>query len=116
MNRILKPDTWPEDLRFSSGPCAKPPTWKLKELSDAALGRSHRAQVGREKLRKAIEETRKLLEIPVDYKIAIVPASEADLLKCHFGHCLGQKRQRYWSGKVLAKGGRQMFHEKIRKN
>ena len=47
----------PEDPRFSSGPCTKPPTWKLKELSDAALGRSHRAQVGREKLRKAIEET-----------------------------------------------------------
>ena len=57
MNRILKPDTRSEDLRFSSGPCAKPPTWKLKELSDATLGRSHRAQVGREKLRKAIEET-----------------------------------------------------------
>jgi phosphoserine aminotransferase len=57
MNRILKPDTRLEDLRFSSGPCAKPPTWKLKELSDATLGRSHRAQVGREKLRKAIEET-----------------------------------------------------------
>ena len=57
MNRILKPDTRPEDLRFSSGPCAKPPTWKLKELSDAALGRLHRAQIGSEKLRKAIEET-----------------------------------------------------------
>ena len=116
MNRILKPDMRLEDPRFSSGSYAKPPTWKLKELSDAAVVSSQRAQVGREKLRKAIEETRKLLEIPVDYKIAIVPASEADLLKCHFGHCLGQKRQRYWSGKFLAKGGRQLFHEKIRKN
>ena len=56
MNRILKPDTRPEDPRFSSGPCAKPPTWKLKKLSDAAVGRTDREKVGREKLKKAIEE------------------------------------------------------------
>ena len=92
MNRILKPDTRPEDPRFSSGPCAKPPTWKLKELSDAALGRSHRAQVGREKLRKAIEETRKLLEIPVDYKIAIVPASDTGAVEMAFWSLLGAKK------------------------
>ena len=57
MNRILKPDMRLDISHFSSGPFVKPLTWKLKELSDAALGRSNRAQVGCEKLRKAIEET-----------------------------------------------------------
>ena len=57
MNRILKSDTRPDIPRFSSGPFVKPLTWKLKELSDAALGRSNIAQVGCEKLRKAVEET-----------------------------------------------------------
>ena len=92
MNRIFKPDTRPADPRFSSGPCAKPPTWKLKELSDASLGRSHRAQVGREKLSKAIEETRSLLKIPSDYKIAIVPASDTGAVEMALWSLLGAKK------------------------
>ena len=92
MSRIFKPDTRPADPRFSSGPCAKPPTWKLKELSDASLGRSHRAQVGREKLSKAIEETRSLLKIPSDYKIAIVPASDTGAVEMALWSLLGAKK------------------------
>ena len=50
------PATRPANPRFSSGPCAKPPTFKLDDLSDAALGRSHRAAIGKDKLKAAIEE------------------------------------------------------------
>ena len=52
MSRILKPDARPEDPRISYGPCAKPPAWKLKELSNAVVSRSHRAKVGCGKIRK----------------------------------------------------------------
>ena len=68
---IEAPATRPANPRFSSGPCAKIPTFELSKLSDAALGRSHRAAIGKEKLKAAIEETRDLLGIPADYKIGI---------------------------------------------
>ena len=73
---IKKPATRPENPRFSSGPCAKPPAFTLESLSDAALGRSHRAATGKAKLGAAIERTRDILGIPADYKIGIVPASD----------------------------------------
>ena len=73
---IAQPATRPANPRFSSGPCAKPPTWKLDDLSDASLGRSHRAVVGKSKLKEAIELTREILHVPHDYKIGIVPASD----------------------------------------
>src|ERR1700752_1025774 len=61
---------------FSSGPCAKRPGWSLSALTDALLGRSHRSKIGKAKLKRAIELTREVLEVPADYKIGIVPASD----------------------------------------
>ncbi len=61
-----KPASRPVNPRFSSGPCAKPPVFSLDKLSDAALGRSHRAAIGKEKLKAAIEETRDILGVPAD--------------------------------------------------
>ncbi|KKL88531.1 hypothetical protein LCGC14_1923730, partial [marine sediment metagenome] len=69
------PATRPANPRFSSGPCAKPPTFQLSDLSDAALGRSHRAAIGKDKLQAAITRTRDILGVPADYRIGIVPAS-----------------------------------------
>jgi phosphoserine aminotransferase len=66
----------PADARFSSGPTKKRPGWKLQNLEGAALGRSHRSKVGKAKLKEAIDRTRAVLEVPADYKIAIVPASD----------------------------------------
>ena len=63
------PVTRPANPRFSSGPCAKIPTFSLDKLADAPLGRSHRAAVGKDKLKAAIENTREILGIPADYKI-----------------------------------------------
>ncbi|RYD29902.1 MAG: phosphoserine aminotransferase, partial [Sphingomonadales bacterium] len=58
MTNTTKPDIRPANPRFSSGPCAKRPGWSLQALEDAALGRSHRAKVGKTKLQQAIDETR----------------------------------------------------------
>ena len=86
-----RPDTKPTNPRFSSGPCAKPPTWTLDALSDAALGRSHRAAVGKDKLKAAIEGTREVLGIPADYKIGIVPASDTGAMEMAMWSLLGAR-------------------------
>ncbi len=85
------PATRPANPRFSSGPCAKPPTFKLDDLSDAALGRSHRAAIGKDKLKAAIEETRDLLGVPADYKIGIVPASDTGAVEMAMWSLLGAR-------------------------
>ncbi len=88
---IEQPATRPANPRFSSGPCAKPPTFTLDALSDAALGRSHRAAVGKTKLKAAIEETRDLLGVPADYKIGIVPASDTGAFEMAMWNLLGER-------------------------
>ena len=88
---IETPGTRPANPRFSSGPCAKPPTFTLDALSDAALGRSHRAAVGKDKLKAAIEETREILGVPADYKIGIVPASDTGAYEMAMWTMLGQR-------------------------
>ena len=86
-----KPATKPLNPRFSSGPCAKPPTWTLDSLRDAPLGRSHRAAVGKDKLKAAIETTREILDIPADYKIGIVPASDTGAYEMAMWSLLGER-------------------------
>lgn len=88
---ISIPATRPANPRFSSGPCAKPPTFTLDTLADAALGRSHRAAVGKDKLKAAIEETRAILGIPSDYKIGIVPASDTGAYEMAMWNLLGAR-------------------------
>ena len=88
---IAQPATRPANPRFSSGPCAKIPTFELNKLADAALGRSHRAAVGKDKLKAAIEETRDLLGVPADYKIGIVPASDTGAFEMAMWSLLGQR-------------------------
>ena len=76
---------------FSSGPCAKRPGWNPQNLKDAALGRSHRAKVGKAKLKLAIELTREVLEVPADYKIGIVPASDTGAVEMALWSLLGAR-------------------------
>ena len=73
---LSPPASRPADPRFSSGPCAKPPTWSLDRLADASLGRSHRSAEGKAKLRAAIDGTREVLGVPDTHRIGIVPASD----------------------------------------
>ena len=88
---ISQPATRPANPRFSSGPCAKPPVFKLDNLVDAALGRSHRAAIGKDKLKAAIEETREVLGVPEDYKIGIVPASDTGAYEMAMWTMLGER-------------------------
>src|SRR6185437_8640954 len=86
-----KPGVRPACPHFSSGPCAKRPGWNLQGLTDAALGRSHRAKIGKAKLKRAIDLTREVLEIPTDYRIGIVPASDTGAMEMALWSLLGQR-------------------------
>jgi len=86
-----KPARRPTVPHFSSGPCAKRPGWNPQNLKDAALGRSHRAKIGKAKLKQAIELTREVLEVPADYKIGIVPASDTGAVEMALWSLLGAR-------------------------
>src|SRR3989454_10177665 len=88
---VAKPASRPTVPHFSSGPCAKRPGWNPQNLKDAALGRSHRAKVGKAKLKLAIELTREVLEVPADYKIGIVPASDTGAVEMALWSLLGAR-------------------------
>lgn len=85
------PATRPANPRFSSGPCAKNPEFTLDKLKDAPLGRSHRAAVGKAKLKAAIETTREVLGVPADYRIGIVPASDTGAVEMAMWSMLGER-------------------------
>jgi phosphoserine aminotransferase len=87
-----RPAARPVNARFSSGPCAKPPTWTLDALADAPLGRSHRAAVGKAKLKEAIDLTRAVLGVPADYRIGIVPASDTGAVEMAMWSLLGARK------------------------
>ncbi len=88
---LTKPASRPANPRFSSGPCAKPPHWTLNALADAPLGRSHRAGLGKAKLKEAIDLTREILGVPEDYRIGIVPASDTGAVEMALWSLLGQR-------------------------
>ena len=85
------PGSRPANPCFSSGPCAKRPGWSLDALKDAPLARSHRAKVGKAKLKKAIDLTREVLGVPADYRIAIVPASDTGAVEMAMWSLLGAR-------------------------
>lgn len=91
MSTFPKPDSRPVDPRFSAGPTRKRPGWTLDALSDAALGRSHRSAIGKAKLKEVIDLTRKTLQIPDDYRIGIVPASDTGAVEMAMWSMLGPK-------------------------
>jgi phosphoserine aminotransferase len=86
-----KPGQKPANAHFSSGPCAKRPGWSLSALNQAPLGRSHRAKVGKAKLKQAIDLTRSVLKVPADYRIAIVPASDTGAVEMAMWSLLGAR-------------------------
>jgi phosphoserine aminotransferase len=88
---IARPANLPKNPNFSSGPCAKRPGWTPNALSDAPLGRSHRAKIGKTKLKQAIDLTREILGVPADYRIGIVPASDTGAFEMAMWTMLGQR-------------------------
>ena len=85
------PSVRPVVPRFSSGPCAKRPGWSLSALTDAVLGRSHRSKIGKAKLKRAIDLTREVLEVPDAYRIGIVPASDTGAVEMALWSLLGAR-------------------------
>jgi len=88
---IAVPAVRPSVPHFSSGPCAKRPGWSPQSLTGAFLGRSHRSKPGKAKLTRAIELTREVLEVPADYKIGIVPASDTGAVEMALWSLLGPR-------------------------
>src|SRR3981189_2075073 len=91
MMTAAKPALRPNMPHFSSGPCAKRPGWNPQNLKDAALGRSHRAKIGKARLKLAIELTRQALGAPANYKIGIVPASDPGAVEMALWSLLGAR-------------------------
>jgi len=91
MADLATPGSRPVNPNYSSGPCAKRPGWSLEALKDAALGRSHRAKIGKAKLQKAIDLTREVLGVPADYRIGIVPASDTGAVEMALWSLLGAR-------------------------
>ena len=87
----MMPAQKPNCANFSSGPCAKRPGWTPENLKNAALGRSHRAKVGKAKLKLAIDLTREILRVPADYRIGIVPASDTGAVEMALWSMLGAR-------------------------
>jgi phosphoserine aminotransferase len=88
---VAKPAVRPIVPHFSSGPCAKRPGWNLQALSGAFLGRSHRSKPGRARLKRAIDLTREVLQVPADYRIGIVPASDTGAVEMALWSLLGAR-------------------------
>jgi len=86
-----EPAVKPARPEFSSGPCAKRPGWSPAVYESAATGRSHRSAIGKAKLKEAIETTREVLNIPSDYKIAVVPASDTGAIEMAMWSMLGER-------------------------
>ena len=92
MTTIPRPAVRPARPEFSSGPCAKRPGWTPEALKDAVLGRSHRSKPGKARLQAAIDLTRKVLEVPDNYLIGIVPGSDTGAVEMAMWSLLGPRR------------------------
>nr|WP_321455949.1 phosphoserine transaminase [uncultured Cohaesibacter sp.] len=91
MSDITMPAVRPNNSHFSSGPCSKRPGWSFDSLSDAPLGRSHRAKLGKSKLQEVIDLTREVLGVPADYRIGVVPASDTGAVEMALWSLLGAR-------------------------
>ena len=86
-----KPNIKPHYPYFSSGPCAKPPGWNLDNLKNAALSRSHRSKIAKDKLEEVINKSKDTLGIPKEYYVGIVPASDTGAVEMAMWCMLGQR-------------------------
>jgi len=87
----VKPERKPRRSHFSSGPCAKRPGWSLEVLRDAAVGRSHRAKLGKERLKAVIDRSKAVLRMPADYRLGIVPGSDTGAVEMALWSLLGAR-------------------------
>jgi phosphoserine aminotransferase len=86
-----KPTAKPKNPNFGSGPCSKRPGWTLDALKGAALGRSHRSKLGKNKLKESIDLTKKVLNVPKDYRVGIMAGSDTGAFEAAMWTMLGPK-------------------------
>ena len=91
MANIEKPAVRPANPCFSTGPTAKRPGWSPENLKTALVGRAHRSKPAKARLKRAVDETRRLLQVPADYRIAIVPASDTGAMEMALWSLLGAR-------------------------
>jgi phosphoserine aminotransferase len=91
MTMIERPAVRPANPRFSTGPTAKRPGWSPEILKSALVGRGHRSKPAKARLKRAIDETRRILEVPADYRIAIAPASDTGAMEMALWSLLGAR-------------------------
>lgn len=91
MNEIAHPTTKPANPNFSSGPCSKRPGYDVSKLDLSVLGRSHRAKVGKDALKRACIDTARILGLPEGYRVAVVPASDTGAIEMAMWSMLGER-------------------------
>lgn len=91
MNIVEFPSVKPNNPNFSSGPCSKRPGYQLESLDVETLGRSHRSSVGKSALRSVCDETKRLLGLPDDYLVGVVPASDTGAFEMAMWTMLGAR-------------------------
>lgn len=89
--RLTQPIIKPANPNFSSGPCAKRPGYDINQLDLSTLGRSHRSKIGKEALQKVISDTAEMLQLPADYRVGIVPASDTGAMEMIMWSLLGPR-------------------------
>ena len=85
------PKQKPNNPNFSSGPTTKRPNWSIKNLEGALLGRSHRAGECKNKLKEVITKSKNILNLPKDYLVGIMPASDTGALEASLWCLLGNR-------------------------
>ena len=101
---LTAPAVKPANPNFSSGPCAKRPGWTTDALKSALVGRSHRAKPAKARIEKAIALTRELLEVPADYRIGIVPASDTGAVEMSLWSALGARGVDMLAWEIVRRG------------
>jgi len=116
MMSVAAPSVKPANPEFSSGPCKKRPGYDLKLLDQRVAGRSHRSKIGKERLALAIDETKRLLGVPDDYLVGIVPASDTGAYEMAMWNVLGQRNVDVFHWESFGKGwfGDAVSHLKLR--
>ena len=91
MNILEFPSVKPNNPNFSSGPCSKRPGYQLQSLNLETLGRSHRSSIGKSALRSVCDETKRILGLPDDYLVGVVPASDTGAFEMVMWSMLGAR-------------------------
>ncbi len=88
---MSRPGRRPGNPCFGSGPTAKRPGWSVAALERALVGRSHRAADARARIGEVLARSRRLLGLPDDYLIGLVPGSDTGAFEMAMWNLLGAR-------------------------